>query len=320
MAVVLSAQWFAAGAMATGFTYKDRDLCLGLRQAGSAFEMTIDLGPAATYYNANPGTVISLGQFSSNQLANAFSAFDDLTWSVSGAVYVANDGSDPTIPASTLWVTRARTSPTAESNPWQCYNASSQGDTAARIASIGQNAMSFSNNRAPDPISNTTNAVIIPAGDRADYSQWVGASGNFQGTFQGRVEATTPSDFSSGQNASRADLYELRPTDGAQAGKYLGYFELKADGTMSFTAGVGSQVTPQPTFVGPQITNGVFSVSFATMPSVTYTLHVTNSAGLSTPVTSWPIQGSPIVGDGTTKQLQDSSSDANRFYGLEARP
>ena len=110
------------------------------------------------------------------------------------------------------------------------------------------------------------------------------------------------------------DLYELLPrTADGQLGRYLGYFELKADGTLTFN----TLISP------PKIKNitrngGNSTVTFSTVSDRTHRLRYTNAAGLATPISTWSIAGS-ITGTGSDLSLQHASSDAATFYAIEVQ-
>ena len=118
-----------------------------------------------------------------------------------------------------------------------------QGNFAGQINSIGVNAVAFSSGVASN-VLNTPAGVLIPANSDYGLSPVLG-EGNYVGTFQGNVEATTSATFSGNStNVSRSDLYELLPgsfgTD--TPGRHLGYFEFKPDGSLTFN-------TPPPPVV-----------------------------------------------------------------------
>jgi len=68
---------------------------------------------------------------------------------------------------------------------------------------------------------------------------------------------------------------------------------------------------PAPTLT-ISVTNGVQTVTFPTVNGANYTLYSTNAAGLSTPVSTWPVSTN-VVGDGSTVTFPDNSTDASRF-------
>jgi hypothetical protein len=317
-----------AGALATSLfvapvqasmTYHGRDLMLCFRQQGASSELEVNVGSVTNYLGLAPGTVIQVNQFNSAQLSQTFFNLDGVAWSVSTCVY--QDPSETNFPSSTLWVTRARTDISSQSSPWLRKSSFAQGGTAARTAGLGQGAATYSGGQPPDPLLNTTTAVIVPAGNVLAASAYLGTLGNFQNTFQGNVENTTPQDFSSSGQPTRSDLYQLEPGSGAtlnSPGTYLGYFEFKADGTMTFNA-AGDTSIPSPQISSITRAGGVTTVSFTTVAGATYGMRFTNSAGLTAPVASWPSIGSTVTGTGAVMSLQDiSRSDPFRFYVITA--
>ena len=187
------------------------------------------------------------------------------------------------------------------------------------MASIGSNARTFSGGFAPDPTNNTPTAVRIPAGNGQDYGTFIGAAGDYAGTFQGNVENTTPSTFATGSVGSRSDLYELRPSSSGGTGTYLGYFELRPNGTAVFVrASSNTQPPPQPTVVAIGRTNNTSTIYFTTTNGASYNLRFTNSTGLQSPVSSWPAAPNVTTGDGTVKSVTDTTAEADRYYRIEA--
>jgi hypothetical protein len=183
--------------------------------------------------------------------------------------------------------------------------------------------------------SNQFNTPSFVREPRAGYSSqiltyWMQSSapdstaGNLNDTWPpaepnlGNLEATTPGSFS---GSVRSDLYEVRPLLNAAGSTvtdphtgtsgiawYVGYFQFKSDGSMTFTRDL-----PHATLSIAQTSN-VSRVSFVSYYNVNYTLWY-NSAGLS----GWTqVPGSgTIVGDGTTKTFQDTTTDPMRFYRIQ---
>lgn len=93
-----------------------------------------------------------------------------------------------------------------------------------------------------------------------------------------------------------------------------GTFTLSGSGTLTFNT--VATTPPAPKIVTITRTNTTSYISFTTTNgSFTYKLYFTNSAGLSTPTTNWPV-GTSIVGNGLTNTLQNTTTDANRFYRI----
>lgn len=181
---------------------------------------------------------------------------------------------------------------------------------------MGYNA-GQANSILPGGPNNTATGVVIPVNHNFNISQVIGVSGNYAGNFQGNVENLTPADFADDpQNLSRSDLYELLPGSGDLPGRYLGYFELKPDATLTFTA--ASTAPPAPTVTSIVRNGDVTTISFTTVAGATYRLRSTNAAGLTTPVSTWAV-GSTIGGTGSVLSLTDTNTADIRFFAVDAQ-
>src|ERR1017187_736472 len=94
------------------FQYSTGDLVLTFRKTGfdgtgtvAASELEVDVGQASTYYNAAPGTVISISQYSASLLNGSFDSLNDMSWSVGGCVPAVGGYADSSVPVKTLWAT-----------------------------------------------------------------------------------------------------------------------------------------------------------------------------------------------------------------------
>ena len=213
------------------FTYNPQDLLLGIRSAGSAYDLVVDIGPASYYYNASPGGIFNVNNYSSSQVTSVFGGLSGLSFSVFGDVRTAGNA---TYPLNTLWVTQARTDITTQTSPWNRQSTFSQGNPGAKIDGIANGALTFSGTIPADPGTNTASSVTIPKTWNASgiaYSVGIG-SGNLAGTFQGSIENTTPSGFESSGSPVISDLYQVKPGSGSS--DFLGYFQLGTDGSLKF--------------------------------------------------------------------------------------
>ncbi len=300
-------------------TNQSRDLMLTFRKTGfdggtvGSVVFEADLGQASIYYGATVGSSIPITAYSSTaQLGTLFDSLNDLSWSVGGCVPNAGDSGDPSVPTRTLWVTEPRPDPNVQASPaWSRSGSFTQGLADSKINSILDNAATWAATTAADSVTNTPTAVAIPDGNVYNANGSLGGAGNYLGTFQGNVENTTPSDFAFAGSPSRSDLYELRP--GSGPGTYLGYFELGTDGSLTFHA-LSSQQYPQPALSASTDGAGNLFVSFPSTVNGTYSLHYTNSAGLTAPVSTWATVSTNIVGDGTVKSFQQPISGPGLFY------
>jgi hypothetical protein len=315
---------FLTGAMAAGallaagdslraqtFTYTNCDLVAGFRIIGGASDLVVDLGPAATFESLPPRSVTVITNLSATQLANALPTVDGVSWSVAAALR-GNPGYS--YPLQTIWVTSPRPDIYTPGKVWQNASSGTLGGTASQIDAIGFDAAVYGNDQPAGP-NNTPTGILIPPASQYAYSFLMGSHENYDGTFQGVVENTTPIDFDTAGLPSRSVLYRLVPDAYPHAaGTLIGFFDFNPDGTLTFTAGPPPERT---TISNISCQGSVVTVSFPTVNLVGYRLRYTDSAGLATPISSWTI-GSSLIGDGTTLSLQDISSTPNRFYAVEA--
>jgi hypothetical protein len=315
--------WFTGSLQAQTFQYTKGDLVLLLRKTGSPADYAVNLGNATEYNNLPPGTLVTIDRLSQAQLGLAFPDLNGVRWSVAGVNRLPV--TFPEHPPQTLWIARPRGELAEQSAPWLRRSASLQGNTGSQVDAIGVRARYAGNDLLAAGPDNTATGVIVPltgAFQNFNLSAPIGPGGNYANNFQGNVENLTPDDFTaSPSNVSRSDLYEVEPGTASGGtinapGRYLGYFELKADGTLTFNTTV---TVPTPEITGISREAGVTTLSFPTVSGVTYQLRATGAAGLTTPVSTWTA-GASVVGDGTEKTLQDNSADAIRFFIIEAQP
>lgn len=277
-ALIVGAKLAVAGPL----NYNTKDLMLCFRKASGSFDLEVNLGPASTYYGATPGATFTVTNFTAGQLTSAFgSAYANVSWSVCGA---ANLAGDPNAPKNTLWLTSGRGINSADINtqttPWNTGSLSSQGNTVAPVLTVGNNAATYSSSVSAGA-NNTVTAVVVPDGNAQSYHSFIGDNGDF-GTFQGNIENTTPTPFS-GNSVSRSDLYQLNPNG---VPKYLGYFELSANGTMTFTAAGGAAPLPIISIADTSVqiatngtSNAVFTVTLSASSSSTVTVSYNTQDG-----------------------------------------
>lgn len=303
---------------AAPFLYGSGDLLLAVRQKGNAVDLIVNLGKAANFANVPAGTTLTIGGVTAAQLTEAFPSLNGIQWSVAGANRPPGDAN---YPLQTLWVSAPRQDASSQSNPWVRKGSALQGNAASQIDAIGLNSASYSSAHTAGTL-NAAALVAIPTDDSYALAAVLGDSGNLVGNFQGSIESATADDFDSDTgNVSRSDLYELLPGSLAAgtyntAGRYLGYFELKADGTLSFNAGTPALTAPTITAITRE--GNVTTVSFTSVANATYKLRSTNAAGLATPSSAWTV-GATATGTGSVLSIQDTTTDAARFYAVEVQ-
>ncbi|MCC7373499.1 MAG: hypothetical protein IT581_02500 [Verrucomicrobiales bacterium] len=313
--------WIAAGQalVAAPFLYTPGDLVLAFRQLGNASDYVVNIGRAAAFSSAAPGSVIAITPLSTTQLNSAFPSLNALKWSVAAA---NRPPLDPTFPPQTLWVTSPRGDRDTVAVPWQRKGQFIQGNIGSQIDGIGVNA-ALSSSLLPGGPDNTATGVVIPTSAPYAVGPVLGDPANYAGQFQGNVEAVTADDFATDPTlTSRADLYELLPGTSAagtlnQPGRHVGTFEFRNDGTLVFTAASPSVAAPRITQISRQ--GDVTTVAFTTVAGATYRLRSTDAAGLTSPVSQWAT-GSTVAGDGGTKSLQENGVGDLRFFAIEVNP
>jgi hypothetical protein len=305
-------------AYAAPFVYAPGDLVLAFRQAGNASDYAVNVGKATNFNNLPSGTTVNIANLSLAQLHSAFPSLNALQWSVAGA---NRPPLDTNYPLQTVWVTAPRLDPGVQSAPWLRKGAFTQGTAAAQIDGVGVSAASSSSSQSAGP-NNTATGVVIPVSSEFNLTAVIGEFGNYVNTFQGNVEDITAEDFDGDpSNVSRVDFYELIPGTSAGGtlntpGRYLGYFELKPDGSLTFNT--GSTPPPTPSITGIGRTNGVTTVSFTTVGSANYRLRAASTLG--TPVSSWPVVSGPVSGTGSVLSLQETNAANSRFFAVDAQP
>jgi hypothetical protein len=314
------------------FLYQDNDLLVGFRKTGTFqanYELVVNIGQGSNYTRLTAGATVSVPHFSPRQLSDAFpnTNLNNLNWSVLGNPRVSLSG----YPASTLWLTVARTNPSVQSVAPARLFKSLQQQTATEIASIFAGAASISSTIGTSNQDNTATLVREPINNDSDLTAFIGSqqdgtASTLHDTWTANVENNTGTGFA---GVSRSDLYEVRPIgaldphSGLTNGPayFVGYFEFQPNGAMTFTRATTNSTPPTPPAPVLQIgrIGNSTTISVGTTNGAVYTLHLTNSAGLFSPVSSWPVFQTTIIGDGTTKSFNDSASDPDRVYSISVR-
>jgi hypothetical protein len=304
------------------FAYNYRDLVLSFRKVQrnggtrGQYDFEVNLGPVTNYLNLQPGAVKTITEFSSSQLSAVFDSLNNLSWSVSAG----NPSSSSGMPLNTLWVTSGRVTDLAqpEANPPATGSVSSQSLARSQVLSIGSNAQQYSG--TPDLVYNTPTAVRVPEGSGFEYSAYVGAGGDLNGTFWRDIENTTPTGFAGSAGVSRSDLYELKTSSPGAPATRIGVFELHPDGSIVFQrAGGTSPAVPPAPVVTLARSGDISTISFATTNGFNYSLRFTNNAGLAAPVSTWPMRPNVAVGNGSIQSVTDQTTDRDRVYRVEVQ-
>jgi hypothetical protein len=309
---------FTGALQAAPFLYAPGDLVLAFRQTGNASDYVVNIGKATNFSALPSDTTLVISNLSVAQLNSAFPSLNGLQWSVAAA------NRPPLVPGFALqaiWAVAPRLDANLQSAPWLRKGQFVQGTAAGQIDAVGFNAVSASGSQTAGP-DNTATGVVIPVSSQFALAPVIGDAGNYVGTFQGNVESLTVEDFDGDSgNVSRSDLYELVPGTSAggtlnTSGRYLGYFELKPDGSLTFKT--GSSPPPAPLITGIGRTNNITTVSFTAVGTANYRLRAVNTLG--TPVSSWPVVSGPVSGTGAILSLQDTNAASSRFFAVDAQP
>ncbi|HWV99978.1 MAG TPA: hypothetical protein VNZ64_09825 [Candidatus Acidoferrum sp.] len=313
----------------TFFTYNQYgDLCAGFRKTGmnqANYELVVNIGSITNLEAVPAGSTISISNYGSSALLNAFSDLNNLQWSVSAGVPGLSSWAG--FPSSTIWFTLPRTDPNTQTQPPARQSTALLGNVRQKIISIGSGAHTISQNLGTTNANNNALLVREPVGNTSGLSVFISDPGNpsigdFGGYLPFSVENTTPASFTA---AVVSDLYQavpsgkVDPSTGLTTGSdYLvGTFRLATDGTMTFTRASTSQPPPPP-LISIARTGNTSTVSFGTANGATYTLYYTNAAGLTAPASSWPASPATVVGNGGTNSLSDTTTDPVRFYRVGA--
>ena len=289
--------------------YAVGDVLVSFRNGG-ANDLVVDAGPVSTLVSASPNQIISIGQYSAAQINAAFGSANGVDWSA------FTWGSD-----NTLFASQARPSLNTQSTPFQRKSSTSQAYVVQRMNAVQLGAV---NNIAYNGL-NTATAVIEPdsssgfsIGALSYKDSLLGAyGGRFNSTFVGNPENITPADFTTSGTVLRSDFYQMTPVSGYGLGTYLGYFEMAADGTLTYVA-YPSTVPTIPVIKSISRSGNVSTITYTTGLSGTYTLRGNSTLSSGLAATNWPAIAT--LPDANTIQIyQDSDSSNIKFYIITAQ-
>jgi hypothetical protein len=251
---------FGASGAGAAVTYNNGDLFLGFRAAGGngfTKDYLVNVGPASQFTGASAPLNLNLGNIgadlsSSGLYGNSWFGRSDLFWGVSGTVgSFSAVGSDP---QKTLYATRARTSKTVQSTPWQRDSDTGQGITTSKIngQANAYTSGTASGNASTAIIQNTSGinsyASFQPGGVNAGPAPGISYQA-FNPTIEGSF------DPDAGTANSILDLYRLVPSSTQfQDGEYLGFFTISTAGVVTFVPKTVAAIT---------LENSVYTVSEA---------------------------------------------------------
>jgi hypothetical protein len=300
-----------AGDFSSSSSYAVGDVLVCFRNG--SLDLVVDAGQVSTLTSASANQRIPLSPYySASQFDAAFGNPNSISWS---AFTWLND--------NTLFMTKARTSLNKQTSPWATESSDSQNNTVLRMQTIppGANANLAFNG------ANTSTAVIeqdssvdnpnYPLPGEQSYHDALFGSGaygaTFYGTFVGDPENTTPGNFTTSGTVVRSDFYQLTPSSGN--GKFLGYFEMATDGTMTYVA----YPSAIPVLKSIAHSGSTSTINYTTGLYGTYTLRGTNTLSSGVSATNWPAITTLTSGDTLTHTYMDIDSSPNKFYIITAQ-
>lgn len=294
-------------------SYATGDVLLCFRNGGT-YDLVVDAGPVSTLTSLAANQRYTISAYMGVQLH--YVGTNSMSWSA-----FAWQGDN------TLFMTAARASLNSQTTPWLKQTAQNQLGTIQRVQSIPLGAVD-NLGQGLNNLNSTSTAVIEEDSSVGNPNYLNGVSYaddlnvnslNFNNTFQGNPENTTLANFTKSGQVVRSDFYQLTPASspyGSQKGVLMGYFELNTNGVMTYVAYPSST----PAFTSISRAGNVNTISYTTGLYGTYTLRGTNSAGLTAAQTNWPAIGSPLTsGDTAVHTVQDTTTDANKFYTITAQ-
>jgi hypothetical protein len=320
--IIALAGCVAGNVVASNLTsYANGDVLICFRNASSGYNLVVDAGPVSTFVGYAHNSRNTVLAYSTTQL-NDIGGANGVSWSA----FTWTNG-------NTIYVTQARPAGSigVQTTPLPDQSSTFFSLAGGRMLTIPTGATNFYNgviNTAP-PYSDSTAAAIIEdyysyntVFNQANPSYLTGASyynalvggqgGNFNGYLTHNPENTTPAGFSTSGQVARSDFYMLTPTSGygQGTGVYLGYFELNTNGVMTYVA----YPTAVPIINTMSNATNTMTISYTTGTYGTYTLQATNSAGLASPKSTWPVVSTLSTGDTGVHTVTDTTTDPNKFY------
>jgi hypothetical protein len=322
--VAIAAMLAAGGVRAGTFNYTVGDVLICFRGANPSTytdlggtNLVVDAGPISNFTNLAPNTKITINSYTGLQLSQV--GTNSVGWSA--FAYFDHTAVSPAIPG-TIFITSPRDVLTTQTSPNDCTTASVNTITIGQMGAIANGAVN--NDNLGFSTLNSSSAALELSSYYYDtasysYSDGVGSSEDFNGTFGCNFENYTPANFVTAGKPVRSDFYWMYPVprQTTVSANYLGYFELGTNGVMTYMA------YPTATVAVPVITsfgrtNGVSYVSFTTGPSGTYTLRGVDSIGLNPSRADWPAIAS-LSGNGSVNTLQDTTAIPNKYYIITAQ-
>ncbi len=312
--IALLAGFAAGGIMAntvTNFAAGDVLLCL---RNGQTKDLVVDLGQYTPLASGTPNQRIPLTRLSASQITFAFGDAGSLNWSALGW-----------LGDNTLLVTRKRTDLGKQSLTPSSANNALQAAAAQSMSAVPTGA-NYQFVSGPYVANSTSSSVVepesaanYPAQQGKSYKNALFGSGsfpNFGGTLpSGDPEVATAADFATAGTVVRSDFYQIPPGSGTAGVTYLGYFEMAANGTLTFVA----KPSAIPAIKSISRTGNDSVISYTAGLYGTYTLRGINSLTSGVAMTNWPALTTLTSGDTAVHSVTNTTTDNIRFYTITAQ-
>ena len=276
---------------ARAWNYNDGDLLLVFRASGHN-DIEFDLGAVTNLLGKTNGYATAITGWDTSLVTTEFGT--DLT----GVSVILLAVSSPADPNPTAWLSSAEPNTTAYRGNLGDWTA----NLHSTINAVGKRPL----NPVPIPATEPNAYSINPGAKQAyDYlvsggnSAGITAIPQLGGHAPFTVEQVVP---------GLLDFWSIQPTNTVQAPDTLiGTFTIAADGTLTFVAGPRAA-----SILGVTRAGNVSAVQFTTTVGNHYSLAYTNT--LSGPVSSWPVDGTTLVGDGNVNTINHTNSSNAEFY------
>lgn len=278
----------------SAFTYADTQLLLVFKSEGYD-DVIFNIGSVSNYLGRAAGTVLNVTNFSLPAVVNNFGA--DLT-GVKFALMATTSPTVSPVSANSVWLT----SLDPEANPLNVtYSKYTQ--IYSKVSAVGQRAQEAT-------FSSATNYFRIGASQATSYTTLSGGVDTLDGQTTFAIEGAVPA--TTGFYQVQASSLANKPVS-----MRVGSFQMTSGGLLSFIAGASAVVPPPaPTITAIARAAGVATVSFSTTNGVSYRLRYATQLGGS--ITNWQTLPTVVTGNNAVRQIQDTTADAVRFYGVEA--
>lgn len=224
-------------------TVSSGDLVLGFRASGGTGadkNLTVNLGPASTYYGAAPGSSFIVTSLSSADLVSTYGSNwatrADLSW---GVVGTTGAGAVGIAPARTLWASRAETTPGTPSTPWirgSTFTLQIPSGTVSTLYSGAPGSLSSGSATGNSAVSSVIDSTLAGSWTvQEDFTPGVSFR-YFNPSVLNSMDhiAGSPSVYD-GTSYGVLDLFEVRPGTAGDPATLLGAFGLNSSGQLVFS-------------------------------------------------------------------------------------